>query len=111
MLRFFAVMLPMHQVDPAAPAGFSGRGGCTCEFCGCGLAADGAVLRTSDKARKLARIDERIETLEGELVTARGRVTEAEQQLAAAVAELKALKDARPPAPAPAARGLHFSEG
>jgi len=101
MTRFF-------QHDPAAPAG--GRsGGPTCEFCGCSLAADGAVLKTSDKARQLARIDEKVERLETDLAAARARVTEAEGQLAAAVAELRALKESQPaPAPPGAGRGLHF---
>lgn len=108
MHRFFAVALPLNQ-DPAAPGGSRSNGGPTCEFCDCGLAADGAVLRTSEKARKLARIEEVIERVEGERDTARGRVTELEAQLAAAVTELATLRAARPEPPAPAARGLHFS--
>ena len=95
----------MSDSDPAAPIG-ARSGGPTCEFCGCNLAADGAVLKTSARARELARIDEKIERLETDLATARARVTELETQLAAATAE---LAQPRPAPPAPAARGLHFS--
>lgn len=103
MFRFFAVALPLLQ-DPAAPPGRAG-GGVTCEFCGCGLAADGAVLRTSDRARGLARIEEKIERIETDLTAARTRVTELEGELAAAVAKLAAV----PPTPAPPRpAGLHF---
>jgi len=104
MHRFFGVAMPLCQVDPAAPVGSRSQGGPTCEFCGCQLAADGAVLKTSQRARELARVDERIERLESDLATARGRVTELETELAAAIA-----RPAPAPEPAPR-RGLHFGE-
>jgi septal ring factor EnvC (AmiA/AmiB activator) len=94
--------------DPAAPVG--GRsGGPTCEFCNCSLAADGAVLKTSDRARQLARIDEKIERLEGELAAAKAANTELQTQLTAAVTELQDVKQSRP-APAAKSRGLHFGD-
>jgi len=54
----------------------------TCGYCDCQLAADGGVLRTSDRVKALNKQEERIDALkadlarlEGELVTARGELT------------------------------------
>lgn len=108
MRDIFGVRFPFFQVvDPVAPAGGQSQGaGPVCEFCGCKLGADGAVLKTSERAKQLARVDERIERLESDLAAARGRVTEVEGQLGAAVSELQELRQSRP---APAGdRGLHF---
>lgn len=105
----FAVQGLLFQ-DPAAPVGGARSGGPTCEFCECGLAADGAVLKTSERARKLARIDEKIEKLEGELAAAKAANTELQTQLTAAVAELQDLKQSRPAPASSQARGLHFGD-
>jgi hypothetical protein len=108
MHRFFSVAQPFHQ-DPAAPAGGQSQGaGPVCEFCGCKLGADGAVLKTSERAKLLARVDERIERLEADLAGARARVTEVEGQLAAASTELQQLRQGPRPAPAAERHGLHF---
>lgn len=69
-----------------------------CDFCGCTLAADGAVLRTSDRAKTLARVDERIDRLTEDLAAAKADAQEVRQQLTAAKAELE-----RRPAPRVAA--------
>lgn len=107
MRRFFGVAERCFQSDPGAPGGGAPRGHIECGFCGCGLGADGGVLKTSTRARELARIDEKIERLEGELATARGRVTELTGELAAAVAKLAAVPPVPEP-PAPRRGGLHF---
>lgn len=105
MIRNFFGVAGLCFQDPGAPGG-ARTAGVTCEFCECGLAGDGAVLKTSARARQLARIDEKIEKLEQDKATALARVTELETQLAAALAKLAAI----PPIPAPEPRrgGLHF---
>lgn len=41
-----------------------------CDFCECELAADGGVLRTSEKAKQLERAEKEILDLQGRLETA-----------------------------------------
>jgi hypothetical protein len=108
MLRFFAVRGVLLQ-DPALPTGARSNGGPTCEFCSCGLAADGAVLRTSQRAKDLAKIEITLERAQEDLAKAQASVTELTAQLAAAVAKCQELSQQLP---APAARrgGLHFDD-
>ena len=40
-----------------------------CDFCGCELAADGGVLKTSERAKQLERADKEITDLQGRLDT------------------------------------------
>lgn len=40
-----------------------------CDFCECELAADGGVLRTSEKAKKLEKAEKEINDLQGRLDT------------------------------------------
>ena len=40
-----------------------------CDFCGCELAADGGVLKTSERAKQLERADKEITDLQGKLET------------------------------------------
>jgi hypothetical protein len=58
-----------------------------CDFCECELGADGGVLKTSEKARKLERAEREINDLQGRLATAKQ--------------ELEDLKAPKPEVPEP----------
>lgn len=71
-----AVVVPA----PGVPAG-SGSGSVTCEFCDCRLLRDGAVLRTSDRARAFQRADETIADLKAEIARLKKEKIELETRI------------------------------
>lgn len=68
------------------------RKGCTCEFCGSTLSANGDVIKRGDKARAMMDLEETAARTARDLDTATARVTE----LQAEVDRLKAAPE--PPA-------------
>lgn len=52
-----------------------------CDFCQCELGADGGVLKTSDKAKKLEKADAEISRLKKDIEDLQGRLDTAKQEL------------------------------
>src|SRR5258708_22346221 len=82
---------PLHNPAPA-PAAALGK--LTCEFCECQLTATGDAIKVSDKARGYMKSDEKINELNGTIVTLRNEKEDLQRKLN----ELS-------PAPPPARRG------
>lgn len=98
MFRFGAIQYPLFSPDdPLAPGTGGSAGRVKCDFCACSLAADGAVLTTSPRARELAKIEETLEKSQAELATTKATLQTTAAELADAKAELVRLR----PAPAP----------
>lgn len=74
----------------------------TCDYCQCSLAADGGVLVTSDRAKDLNRLEERIEVLTREIsghqATIQALTTERDEARSAlaAIERERASKDRAP---------------
>jgi hypothetical protein len=75
------------KLDPPEPERKGRPTRVRCDFCECELGADGGVLKTSEKARKLEGAEREINDLQGRLAT--------KQQ------ELEDLKAPKPPSPEP----------
>lgn len=82
---------PLLNAPPLAPA--PARTKLTCEFCECQLTATGDAVKVSDKARAYMKSNEKIQELEGVVMTLRSEKEDLQRKL-----------DALTPAP-PARRG------
>lgn len=63
-----------------------------CAYCECVLAADGGVIRTSERVRALNKQEDRIEQLRIDLAKVEGDLTTARAELATAQATLAGRK-------------------
>lgn len=60
------------------------RGKIVCEFCECQVNSRGEVLRVSDTAKRMRRLDEEVTTLRDQLSAAGQRVATLQEELVAA---------------------------
>jgi len=61
-----------------------------CDCCGCTLGADGGIIKTGDRAKKLARIEDKFDTLTAELAEEKERHAKTATRLSEVERELQA---------------------
>lgn len=76
---------------PAAPPSSARR--ITCDFCGCQVAPDGGVLRTSDRARALRDLEDDLTAERAALAASAAEVARLTEELRAAAAARQAMLD------------------
>jgi hypothetical protein len=79
--------MPNDDLAPGTSGG-SATGRVTCEFCKCGLAADGGVLKRSERAKALMDLEDDLAKTKKELVDVTRAHAKLDEQLTAAKAEL-----------------------
>lgn len=68
---------PPAQVEtPPAVVPAARRGGIECAFCECQIAPDGGVIKTSERARALAKAEDTIAALKSQLDAANAKIRE-----------------------------------
>lgn len=101
-MKYFSICFPLRFPDdlvppdapPVAPPIRAPK--VACEFCECQLTPHGDVLRMSDKARELNKLQDVITALKEQLAAARSEATTLTQQIAELRAQLEpAEKDDR----------------